>query len=81
MHFSTLIALVGLVGAAVAAPQPEAQPEMRRRAEEAQNNAQAAQNGQEAKWYPGGGFGWGWGHPGWGYGGGWGNGYYGGGWH
>lgn len=26
MHFSTFVALIGLVGAAVAAPQPEAEP-------------------------------------------------------
>jgi hypothetical protein len=30
MHFSIFVALIGLVGAAVAAPQPEAEPGMSR---------------------------------------------------
>ncbi|KAJ6114371.1 hypothetical protein N7486_000149 [Penicillium sp. IBT 16267x] len=82
MHFSIFVALIGLVGTAVAAPQPEADSEMRRRADEAQGNAQTAQNGQKGQWW-GPGYGWGWGHPGWGWGGRWGHGYgggYGGGW-
>ncbi|KAJ5621428.1 hypothetical protein N7528_006211 [Penicillium herquei] len=62
MQFNYLLAFIGLAGVALAVPAPDAQPDIMKRADEAQANAQNAQNGQNGQngqwWGPGY-----WGHP------------------